>query len=137
MISGCNEGLLNTQQTGLTNLQTNLGTDPKPWIADFTLATYSDDATTGVPAQFTQPSWKFREIFENLDYEPGPACSCAYELDTRDPANGVTDSFTLSSGGGSAYTRVGVATGRAIIKARDSNDNALPSDVRLRIFRRE
>lgn len=131
------QGLVNTQQTGLTNLQTNLGTDPEPWIADFALATYSDDATAGVPAQFTQPSWKFREIFENLDYAPGSGCSCAYELDTRDPANGVTDSFTLSSGGGSAYTRLGVASGRAIIKARDSENNALPADVHLRIFRRE
>lgn len=131
------QGLINTQQTGLTNLETNLGTDAEPWIADFAMTTYSDDATTGVAAQFTQPSWKFREIFENLDYNPGPACSCAYELDTRDPANGVTDSFTLTSGGGSVYSRVGVTSGRAFIKARDSGNNALPADVQLRIFRRE
>ncbi len=131
------QGLVNTQQTGLTNLETNLGADAEPWIADFALATYSDDATTGVAAQFTQPSWKFREIFQNLDYDPGAGCSCAYELDTRDPANGVTDSFTLSSGGGAVYSRVGVASGRAFIKARDSENNALPSNVRLMIFRRE
>ncbi len=131
------QGLANTQQTGLTNLASNLGTDPAPWIADFALATYSDDATTGVPAQFTQPSWNFREIFENLDYDPGAPCSCAYELDTRDPANGVTDSFTLSSIGAAVYTRVGVASGRAFIKVRDADNNALPADVRLRVFRRE
>ena len=132
------QGLANTQQTGLTNLQTNLGTDPLPWMADFAAATYSDDATTGVSSQFTQPSWKFREIFENLDYEPGPACSCAYELATRNPANGVTDSFTLTLGGASTYSRVGVNNGvRAFIKARGPGNSQLPSHVRLQIFRRE
>ncbi|HKR64759.1 MAG TPA: hypothetical protein VJZ00_13585, partial [Thermoanaerobaculia bacterium] len=132
------QGLVNTQQTGLTNLQTTLGTSPNAWFADFATATYSDDATTGVATQFTQPSWKFRTLYENLDYDPGQACSCAYELDTRDPANGVTDSFTLSAIGSSVFTRVGVANGsRAIIKARTSGNAQLPSDVQLRVFRRE
>jgi|GEM_PF-1443794 len=132
------QGLVNTQQTGLTNLETNIATDAEPWMADFATAMYSDDATTGVASQFTQPSWKFREIFQNLDYDPGAGCSCAYELDTRDPANGVTDSFTLTLGGASAYTRVGVANGtRAFIKARGSGNAALPSNVRLCVFRRE
>lgn len=132
------QGLVNTQQTGLTNLETNLATSAAPWIADFGAATYSDDATTGVASQFTQPSWKFREIFENLDYDPGAACSCAYELDTRDPSNGATDTFSLVHRGASAYTRVGVANGtRAFIKARGTGNTQLPSDVQVRVFRRE
>lgn len=132
------QSLVNTQQTGLTNLETSLGTDPDAWFADFATATYSDDATTGVAAQFSQPSWKFRTLYENLDYDSGIGCSCAYELDTRDPADGVTDSFTLSAIGSSAYTRVGVANGsRAFIKPRTSGNAQLPPDVQLRVFRRE
>lgn len=132
------QGLVNTQQTGLTNLQTNLGTNPNTWFADFATATYSDDATTGVASQFTHPSWKFRNLYENLDYDPGPACSCAYELATHNPSNGVTDSFTLTAIGSSVYTRVGVANStRAIIKARTTGNAQLPTDVQLRVFRRE
>jgi hypothetical protein len=131
------QGLVNTQQTGLTNLQTNLGTDPAPWFADFAMTTYSDDATTGVPSTFAHASWNFREIFQNLDYNPGPACSCAYELATRNPSNGVTDSFSLTTRGSSAYWRVGVSGTRAMIKARANDNGALPSDVQVRVFRRE
>jgi len=131
-------GLVNTQQTGLTNLQTNLGADPASWFADFTMTTYSDDATTGVASQYTHPSWNFREIFSNLDYDPGPACSCAYELATRNPSNGVTDTFSLTARGSAAFSRMGVANGtRAFIKARGPGDSTLPSTVQLRVFRRE
>ena len=132
------QGLANTQQTGLANLETNLATDAEPWIADFATATYTDDATTGVASQFTHQSWDFRELFSNLDYDPGPACSCAYELATRNPTNAVTDTFTLTAGGGAAYSRMGVANGsRAMIKARATGNGALPTDVNLRVFRRE
>lgn len=132
------QGLVNTQQTGLTNLQTNLGTDPAPWFADFGMTTYSDDATTGVTSQFSHGSWNFRDLYANLDYDPGPACSCAYELSTRNPSSGVTDGFTLTGIGSAAFSRMGVAGGgRAIIKARGAGNSQLPSTVQLRIFRRE
>lgn len=132
------QGLVNTQQTGLTNLQTNLGAAPASWFADFAATTYSDDATTGVATQFSHGSWKVRDIFGVLDYEPGPGCSCAYELATRNPSSGVTDTFTLTGIGSAAFSRMGVVGGgRAIVKARGAGNGELPSSVQLRIFQRE
>jgi hypothetical protein len=93
----------------MTNLANRLGTDPKSWFRDWAAAMYLDDSGTSPAAIYTQPSWNFRAIFAALDYNPGPACSCAYELAVRNPANGVAQAFTVSKGAGSGYVRMGVA----------------------------
>jgi hypothetical protein len=88
--------IVNTGDTGLDNLAAVLGTDPLPWFRDFSGAMYADNAFDPVsPVNYTQPSWNCRSTYSALDYTPGPSCSWAYELDPRDPANGVTDSFVL------------------------------------------
>lgn len=102
-------GLAFSPDTGMTNLANRLGTDPKPWFRDWAAAMYLDDSGTSPAAIYTQPSWNFRAIFAALDYNPGPACSCAYELAVRNPANGVAQAFTVSQGAGSGYVRMGVA----------------------------
>ncbi len=102
-------GLAFSPDTGLTNLNNRLGTDSQPWFRDFSMAMYADDAgLTSVQNVFKQPSWNFRELYASLDYDPGPSCSCAYQLMTRLPANNTLLNFTLTGGGGSAYIRVGV-----------------------------
>jgi hypothetical protein len=129
--------LLNTGNRGMTNLQVVLGTDPLPWYRDFAAAMYGDDAGIGAAATYTQPSWNFRELYANLDYLPGPPCSCAYELAVRNPSSGVTDTFTLSSGGGAAYVRMGVpASAFAGVTVR-SGGVAPPSTVRMTVIRRK
>ncbi|HEU4453545.1 MAG TPA: Ig-like domain-containing protein, partial [Longimicrobium sp.] len=101
--------LAGSTTTGMANLQAALGADPLPFHRDFAAAMYADDAAGLAQTPIhTQPSWDFRALYSALDYAPGPACSCAYELAVRDPANGVTDTFTLSEGGGAAYVRMGV-----------------------------
>ncbi|HEX6911005.1 MAG TPA: Ig-like domain-containing protein [Longimicrobium sp.] len=129
--------LLNTGNTGLTNLQAVLGTDPLPWYRDFVAAMYGDDAGIGAAATYTQPSWDFRNLYANLDYNPGPTCSCAYELAVRDPGNGVTDSFTLASGGAAAYARMGVPAGGFASVTVLSGGVAPASTVRVIVIRRE
>jgi hypothetical protein len=101
-------GLAFSPDTGMTNLQNRLGTDPKPWFRDFVTAMYLDDSGTGAAATYTQPSWNFRGIFTALDYDPGPGCTCSYPLATRNPSNGVAQNFTVSQGAGTAYVRMGV-----------------------------
>jgi hypothetical protein len=103
------DGLAFSADTGMTNLANRLGTDPKPWFRDWAAAMYLDDAAVGAVSPYTQPSWNFRSLFANLDYAPGPACSCAYELDARHAANGVAQAFTVSQGAGAGYVRMGVA----------------------------
>ena len=96
--------------TGMTNLANRLGTDPKPWFRDWAGAIYADDAVAGAPAALAMPSWNLRSILAGLDYDPGPACTCAYELGVRKPANGVATAFTLAAGGGTGYVRLRVPT---------------------------
>lgn len=109
-------GLAFSPDTGMTNLANRLGTDPKPWFRDWAAAMYADDAGIGAAATYTQPSWNFRSIYAALDYTPGPACSCAYELAMRNAANGVAQAFTVSQGAGAGYVRMGVpASGFAAV----------------------
>ncbi|HEX5724206.1 MAG TPA: hypothetical protein VFX98_02000, partial [Longimicrobiaceae bacterium] len=129
--------LINTQEIGLDNLQTVLGTDPLPWFRDWAAATYIDDAAGSPAAQYTQPSWNFRSMYSGLDFSPGPACSCAYELDPRDPANGVADAFTLVDGGAAAYARMGVAANAFAGVTILSGGVAPPGTVRVAVIRRE
>ncbi|HEU4884597.1 MAG TPA: Ig-like domain-containing protein [Longimicrobium sp.] len=131
--------LVNTGNTGLENLEAVLGTDPLPWFRDFAGAMYADNAFDPVspPASFTQPSWNFRAVFSGLDYDPGPACSCNYPLAPRDPGNGVTDSFVLIPGGGTAYLRMGVSAGAFAGVAVQSGGVAPPSTIRLVVIRRK
>jgi len=129
--------LVNSTTTGLANLQAVLGTDPLPWYRDFTAAMYADDAGLSAAATYTQPSWNFRGLYAALDYNPGPGCTCAYELAVRNPANGVADPFTLSEGGGAAYVRVGVASGAFVGLATRSGGVAPPATVRMLVIRRK
>jgi hypothetical protein len=131
--------LVNTGNTGLANLQAVLGTDPLPWFRDFSGAMYADNAFDPVspPVNFRQPSWNFRSLYAALDYDPGPPCSCAYELNDRNPANGVTDNFVLIPGGGTAYLRMGVPTSAFAGVTVQSGGSAPPSTIRLVVIRRE
>lgn len=128
--------LLNTGDTGLTNLQAVLGTDPLPWYRDFVAAMYGDDAGIGAGATYTQPSWNFRDIYAGLDYT-GDGFADGYQLAVRDPSNGVTDSFTLASGGAAAYARMGVPAGGFAGVTVLSGGVTPASTVRVIVIRRE
>lgn len=131
--------LVNTGNTGLANLQAVLGTDSRPWFRDFSGAMYADNAfgATAPPVSFRQPSWDFRAIYSSLDFDPAAGCDCVYPLDVRNPANGVTDSFVLVPGGGTAYVRMGVSTGAFAGVTVRSGSVAPPSTIRLVVIRRE
>jgi hypothetical protein len=131
--------LVNTGNTGLANLQAVLGTDPLPWFRDFSGAMYADNAfgVTMPPVNFRQPSWDFRSLYTALDYDPGIPCSCAYELNDRNPANGVTESFVLIPGGGAAYVRMGVPASAFAGVTVASGGVAPPGTIRLVVIRRE
>jgi hypothetical protein len=126
--------LVNTTATGVPNLAAALGTDPFPWYRDFAGAMYADDAGLSPLAVYTMPSWNFRELYANLDFTPGPACSCAFELAVRPLANGVADSFTLAVGG-AAYLRFGVPANAFAGLRVLSGSAAPPSTVRMLVIR--
>ncbi|HEX6746608.1 MAG TPA: Ig-like domain-containing protein [Longimicrobium sp.] len=129
--------LVNSTTEGMTNVQAVLGTDPLPWYRDFVGAMYADDAGIGASATYSQPSWNFRNLYANLDYTPGPVCSCAYELAVRNPSNGVADAFSLTDSGAAAYLRVGVASSAFAGLKTLSGGLAPASTVRMLVIRRK
>lgn len=59
--------LINSNTTGLANLQGVIGVDPVTWMNDWAVATYVDDAiAAGVAPIFNAPSWNYRSVFGGL-----------------------------------------------------------------------
>ncbi|HEX8903807.1 MAG TPA: Ig-like domain-containing protein, partial [Longimicrobiaceae bacterium] len=96
--------LVNTTARGLANLTSALGTDPTLYARDWAVSNYTDDAGIPVAAQFTQPSWNYRDIFKNS------GLGGAYPLAVQTLSN---TSATLTVKAGSAgYLKFGVAAGQ-------------------------
>jgi hypothetical protein len=95
--------LVNSTSTGMTNLTNALGTDPVAWARDWSVSVYTDDAVP-VAAQFTQPSWNYRDIFRNS------GLGGVYPLQVQTLVNG-TASVTVKSGS-AAYYKFAVAAGQ-------------------------
>ncbi|HEX2095346.1 MAG TPA: hypothetical protein VHG28_23320 [Longimicrobiaceae bacterium] len=105
--------LVNSNVIGLANLRAALGgsTDPIPWVRDWNVSVYTDDAVSGVDARFTQPSWNFRSVLPALR-------SNQFPLRVRPLTNGVSTGPITLNAGGAAYLRFAVAPGgRAEVRA--------------------
>jgi hypothetical protein len=126
--------LVNSTSTGMTSVQAAIGTDPNAWVLDFAAATYSDDGAAGGAGAYMQPSWNFRSFYNALDYNSDQVAD-DYPLATRNPFADVPDTFTLATGGGAAYLRMGVAANATGIVSIRSGGAAPPSTVRVAIIR--
>ncbi|MFN0061471.1 MAG: cadherin domain-containing protein [Myxococcaceae bacterium] len=124
--------LANTTAVGVANVTAVLGTDALPWMRDFAASVYADDALSP-SLTFSQPSWNFRNLYANLDFGSG----LVFPLSARNPSNNVAQSFTLSSGAGAAYLRMGVAGGQRATVTTTVSGGAPPSTMKLAIVRRE
>jgi Bacterial Ig-like domain (group 2) len=94
--------LVNSKTSGLANLQAVLGTDPVLWARDWAVANYTDDAVP-VPAVFTHPSWKIRDILQNASFG-------GFHLQVQTLGAGTTTNSIQS--GSAAYYKFGVAAGQ-------------------------
>jgi len=105
------QSLINTQNTGITNLSSAIGgADVNDWVRDWTAANYGDDAVAGIATQYTHPSWSYRSLYTALNG--------SYQLVPRPLTNGVGLTLSYSRGGGTAYARFGVpASGFAQVTA--------------------
>ncbi|HEY0015211.1 MAG TPA: Ig-like domain-containing protein [Longimicrobium sp.] len=114
--------LVDGSTTGLPNLQRVLGMDPRPWVRDWTVGVFADDAVPGLEPRFQHPSWRYRTFF------------AAYPLRTRRVGGPGTTEVFLKSGSG-AFVRFGVLpAGQASITTRNAGQ-PLPSSVYLTIVR--
>lgn len=96
--------LVDSPESGLENLESVFGADPRAWYVDHAVSLLTDDHVHGVGAQFTQPSWNFRELLDLLNGD-------GYVLDTRTLGAGEEMSVRLEEWG-SAFVRTAVARGR-------------------------
>jgi hypothetical protein len=91
--------LVNSTTNGLNNMQAVLGADPVLWARDWAVANYTDDAVP-VPAVFTHPSWKYRDMYANASFG-------GFHLQVQTLGAGTTN--TTIQSGSAAYYKFGVA----------------------------
>lgn len=95
------QALVNTANTGLTNLSAVFGSDIAAKVRDWNVSHYTDDVVPGLSAEHTQPSWNWHSIFKAL-----AGSGKAYPLDAQ-PLTGGAASGSLI-GGAAAYYRFSI-----------------------------
>jgi hypothetical protein len=85
--------------TGMTNLGNVIGTSPVTWARDFATSMYTDDAVSGVAAQYSDATWNYRSVFAGIG---------SFPLQTTTLSTGVASPITLNFGA-TSYLRYGVA----------------------------
>lgn len=99
--------LVNSRTSGFANLNEALGADALPWMNDWILSVYLDDAGLQTSKRFDQPSWNFRALLPRLGGLARDSNLGRFPLRTL----GFQDHrLTLDLPGGSAgYVHFGVA----------------------------
>jgi hypothetical protein len=95
------QALVNTTRTGVGNLRAVFGTDLGPKVRDWNVSHYMDDLVTGLPAEFSQPSWHFHSLYKALN-----PTGQAYPLDIKSLTAGAASGTLL--GGSAAYYRFSI-----------------------------
>jgi hypothetical protein len=104
----------NSTETGLKTVTLGLQTDPRPYLADFAIATYLSDLGVSTDPRFRHKSWNYRDIFSNTFgtrvngvFTPNGF----YPLETTGLADRVTTTVNVR-GGSASYLRLTVPAGR-------------------------
>jgi hypothetical protein len=114
------QALVNTTRTGISNLGAVFGDIPGK-VRDWNVSHYADDVVSGLPAEFTQPSWNFHSLYKAL-----AGSGKAYPLEVK-ALTGGSASGTLI-GGAAEYYRFSVpANATATITLTSSG----PIDARV------
>ncbi|MFN2565611.1 MAG: hypothetical protein ABR499_11500 [Gemmatimonadaceae bacterium] len=125
--------LVNATSAGIQNLQAVFGADVLSMVRDWTVSIYTDDYVVGAAAVLTQPSWNFRTAYPAL-----PASARSYPLvdAVRTMTNDVSQRVSLRGGGG-AFLRFAVTTGREAAIRVTSSGAVPPAIVQATIVRRQ
>jgi hypothetical protein len=98
--------LVNTTSTGVANLAAASGQPSVlPWLRDWGVSVYTDDAVPGVAGQYTQPSWHHRSILSNAAFGSG------FPLATQSLTPGTPLNLSIAAGS-QAYVRFAVGAGQ-------------------------
>ena len=116
--------LTNSQVGGFDNLFAVLGANLGDLLNAWAVSVYTDDDAPGVDAVYTQPSWNFRSAFpaQPTAAQPYPLLGAVRIL-----SDNVPTALSLR-GGGSAYLRFSVITGKEA-SIRLTSDGWMPSSA--------
>ena len=114
------QALVNTTRTGVANLGAVFGDIPGK-VRDWNVSHYTDDLVSGLPAEYTQPSWNFHSIYKAL-----AGSGKAYPLEVK-ALTGGSASGTLISGAAEYYRFSVPANATATITLTSSG----PLDARV------
>ena len=122
----------NSTQTGLNTVTLGLQTDPRPFLADFAVATYLSDLGVSNDSRFRHKSWNYRDIFSNTFgtrvngvFTPNGF----YPLKTTGLVDRVATTVGVK-GGSASYLRLAVPAGReALLSHAEGSGTTNPSFV--------
>jgi hypothetical protein len=120
----------NSTRTGMNTVTLGLQTDPRPFLADFAVATYLSDLGISSDARFRHKSWNYRDIFSktfgtrvNGVFTPNGF----YPLETSALADRVATTVSVK-GGSASYLRLAVPAGReALVSHIQATSGTSPS----------
>ena len=95
------QALVNTTRVGLPNLAAVFGSDIASKVRDWNVSHYTDDVTSGLPAEHLQPSWDWHSVFKAL-----AGSGKAYPLDVKTLTGGAASGTLI--GGAAAYYRFSI-----------------------------
>ena len=95
------QALVNTAKTGVGNLRAVFGADLGARVRDWTVSNYMDDQVSGLPAEFSQPSWHWHSLYKALAGLGKP-----YPLEVKTLTAGAASGTVL--GGTADYYRFSV-----------------------------
>ena len=127
----------NSTQTGLNTVADGLLTDPRPYLADFTLANYISDLGISNDPRFRHKSWNYRDIFSNTYGSRASGTFVPlgyYPLKQTGLADGVPTS-TGVKGGSATYFRLAVPAGREALVNFSSGQGAPNSSFVFSVVR--
>lgn len=120
--------LVNSTTTGIDNVAATTGMDFFTLLREWAMAQYTDDAGFAVTPAFQHPSWNFRSVLSALTED------ATFPLATHVLSTGGPLTLTLA-GGGAAYLRFGVASGRVGLIRATTGGAPPSSDVSLSVVR--
>ena len=116
----------NSIQTGLNTVADGLLTDPRPYLADFTLANYISDLGISSDPRFKHKSWNYRDIFSKTFGSRATGVFVPfgyYPIKQTGLPDGVSKS-TGVRGGSASYFRLAVPAAKEALVTFSSTDGA-------------
>lgn len=123
--------LVNSGETGATNLQNRLGIDAaglRGSLRDFTIALYADDFVGSIAPKYTQPSWDNRSISAGLRDFAWPLVTVGLKETEINPA-------TIRAGGFKVFRFTGLSSVDAYIRVTGTAGSALPAGITVSVVR--